>query len=111
MQDSMSNSCINVSASRIGQGIAVRALRKGDGIKFATSRLGKGISIHAERVGSDMSVNARRIGSGINFRCGLICTVGEAAYLNVEPENIWLLPDNGFEAEVVVYSNVTWVIE
>lgn len=111
MQDSMSNSCINISASRIGQGIAVRASRKGNGVNIATSRLGEGIVIHAERVGKDMSVNARRIGSGINIRCGLICTVGEAAYLKVEPESIWLLPDNGFEAEVVVYSNVTWVIE
>lgn len=107
----MSSGCINISASRIGQGIAIRTSRKGDGVKIATSRIGDGISFLAERVGDDMTVNAHRIGSGINFRCGLVCTVGQAAYLKVEPEYIWLLPDNDFEAEVVVYSNVTWVIE
>ena len=44
----------------------------------------------------------------VKARCGIICTVSEiGAYLRVVPEEIWLLPDS---AEVIVYSNVDWVI-
>ena len=44
----------------------------------------------------------------VKARCGIICTVSEiGAYLRVVPDEIWLLPDS---AEVIVYSNVDWVI-
>ena len=44
----------------------------------------------------------------VKARCGIICKVSEvAAYLRVVPDEIWLLPDS---AEVIVYSNVDWVI-
>jgi len=82
----MTTSCIDIRASRVGDGITVSASRVSDGI----------------------SVSASRIGEPMKFRCGLVCSVNDGAYLRVEPDVIWLLPDS---ADVVVYSNVTWRIE
>lgn len=80
------NGCMTISAARIGHPLELGA-----------SRVGEGISVHADRKGEPMKL-----------RCGLVCTVSQAAYLRVEPDVIWLIPDS---AEVVVYSNVTWKIE
>lgn len=51
-----------------------------------------------------------RVGESPQIRCGLVCTVASAYYLDVKPEVIWLLPES-FSTDVVVYSNVTWHIE
>lgn len=108
MHDSMRSSCIDISVSRIGQGIDVNSHRKGEGISLAMSRIGNEISFLVKKIGNGMGINAYRVGNSIQFKCGLVCTVGQAAYLKVEPNVIWLLPDS---AEVVVYSNVSWRIE
>lgn len=107
MHDSMSNCCIDISVSRIGRGIDFNSHRKGEGVSLAVSRLGKGISVITKAASAGIGMNLHRVGNGIQFKCGLVCSVGRAAYLKVEPNVIWLLPDS---AEVVVYSNVTWYI-
>lgn len=104
----MSASCINLGISRIGKPILVDATRIGGSILIDATRIGGPISVDATRIGGPILIETERIGKPINIRCGLVCSVSEAAYLRVEPNAIWLLPDS---AEVVVYSNVTWYIE
>lgn len=88
---------LELGASRAGEGISVHAARMGCPLELGASRAGESITVHADRKGEPMKL-----------RCGLVCTVGQAAYLRVEPDVIWLIPDS---AEVVVYSNVSWKIE
>lgn len=49
--------------------------------------------------------------AGLKVTCGLVCSIGTARYLRVEPKHIWLMPDNNFSADVVIVSNVHWRIE
>lgn len=65
----------------------------------------------AERRGTVILATMERIGKPVEFRCGLVCSVSDDFYLNVEPEYIWLLPENDFSEDVVIYSNVRWTIE
>lgn len=79
-------SCIIVSASRVGYPAEV-----------SVSRLGIPLVATASRVGKTMEVSAR-----------LVCTINSEFYLRVSPDVIWLDPN---DANVLVESNVNWIIE
>lgn len=79
-------------------------------IEIGVSRVGGGVEVSSARVGCSPSLSAERKGDVLSFRCGLVCTVASAYYLDVKPEVIWVLPES-FSTDVVVYSNVTWHIE
>ena len=49
---------------------------------------------------------------GLKVRCGIVCELAEVApYIEVAPDIVWLMPSNDFSQDVVVYSNVIWIIE
>lgn len=60
------------------------------------------------RVGDGLDFQVSRVNSGLEFRVGVVCSVSDVSYLNVQPEYVWLMPENNFTDEVVVYSNVVW---
>lgn len=63
------------------------------------------------RLGHSPVIDVSNIGQ-IKARCGVVCSLVEVKpYINVSPDVIWLIPSNNFSQDVVVYSNVTWVIE
>lgn len=76
-----------------------------------SSRIHAPIVANSARMLEPISANSARVNGPAKMRSGLICTLSEAKYLKVEPQTIWLLPENNFNAEIVVYSNVTWRIE
>ena len=80
-------------------------------IDIELRRIGSPISVSAQRYGDIPALTASRLGKPLEFRCGLVCTIDQTRYLRVEPEMVWLLPDNGFSQDVVVYSNVFWTID
>ena len=105
------NSCIDIAVRRIGDILSASSKRQGEGMSLRTERKGEMMSYQIERMSEMAFPVVERIGEAMSFRCGLVCTVGAAAYLNVEPETLWLIPDNNFSTEVVVYANVRWRIE
>lgn len=107
----MQNTCIDIEIRRVDEPLSFGSQRLGDELDFSASRVNEPLHFGVSRDGSPLGFSASRKGSPLEFRCGLVCSVGAAAYLNVEPEFIWLLPGNDFSADVVVYSNVTWRIE
>lgn len=104
-------SCIEISLRRKGTPMSFEAVLHGDGMSFDAEQVGNAMGFSAERRGKDFTATLTRKGSPVEFRCGLVCTLRETFYLKVEPEMIWLLPENNFSEDVVVYSNVTWTIE
>ena len=78
--------------------IDVRASRVGDGLHFGTKRIGDGIS-----------VQNRRIGDGLHVRTGVVCTIGNDLYLKVSPDVVWVSPD--IIRQLLVESNTQWKIE
>lgn len=69
------------------------------------------MEFEASRHGKAMDVYASRVSEPLSFRCGLVCSVNSHFYLEVPQETIWLIPDNDFSQDVVIYSNVSWTIE
>ena len=80
-------------------------------IDIEIRRVGPEFEFSAERKGNSFSFGTKRVGQEFDFKCGLVCSVGSEFYLRVPQEYIWLLPENDFSEDVVVYSNVTWTIE
>lgn len=105
------NSCIDISVGRIGDILNIGSERLGEGMSFRTDRWGEAMEIKAERACEMLSFGAERLGEQMSFRCGLVCTVGSEFYLRVSPQDIWLMPENGYSQDVVVYANVSWTIE
>lgn len=63
------------------------------------------------KLGHSLIIGISNIG-GLKVRCGVVCSLAEVLpYIEVEQDFIWLTPSNDFSQDVVIYSNVTWVIE
>ena len=105
------NTCINIGLKRVGNPLIFDTARVGQEIDISAHRTGKALSFSTKREGDMMQFSASRHGEPVSFRCGLVCTVGSDLYLRVPQESIWLLPENDFSQEVVVYANVSWTIE
>ena len=80
-------------------------------IDISVSRVGEGMSLNIDRIPRSIELGASRVGLPIEIRCGLVCSIASDFYLKVPQESIWLLPDNDFSQDVVVYANVSWTIE
>ncbi len=75
-------------------------------------RIGQSLRAYAERVGESLEVTAMRVGGNLRMTAGLVCSTSDfKAYLEVSPETVWLTPSNGFSADFVVVSNVSWKVE
>lgn len=105
------DSCIDIQVRRAGDALSFSSERIGNGITLRLSRQDSALLMGASRAGTPLECHAERLEGPLEFRCGLVCTVGGTPYLEVSPDVVWLLPENAFNADFVVYSNVTWKIE
>lgn len=106
----MSNG-FDISIRRITNPILFAINRVGEALSFGVERIESPITFIINKVGEELSFNAERIGSPIEFKCGLVLDINSEFYLDVPQDHIWLTPENDFSQDVVVCSNVTWVIE
>lgn len=104
----MSDTCIDIAVRRVGDTLSFDLERSGKGLSFRIERKGLPIAADVRRSCGMPFVAVSRAGNPMLFKCGIVCSVRSEFYLHVKPEVIWLLPDN---ADVAVYSNVTWTIE
>ena len=79
-------------------------------IELTIAKVGETMSAMASRL-DELVFEAMRSDEQMAFTCGLVCSANDVYFLNVEPEFIWLLPENDFSEDVAVYSNVAWTIE
>lgn len=107
----MENTCIYILVKRIGDALSFACVRLSDALQLSINRRSKHIAIETTRSGEAITIITERIGEELSFRCGLVCSVSSAFYLDIPQESIWLLPENGFSQDVVVYANVKWTIE
>lgn len=87
----------------------------GDNIKGCLSvsayRLGGNLCVIANKNCSDvLNLSVRPIGKKVIVTCSLICTINKSAYLNVNPDYVWLTPDMLSSGEFDIISNVNWSI-
>lgn len=74
-------------------------------------RLGAPMLIASSRIDEKMHIASERADRSIEFRCGLVCSTNSRFYIDIPMEHIWLIPENDFSEDVVIYSNVSWTIE
>ena len=79
-------------------------------LDFLVARKGEGLKMTLTRKKEGLKVTMTRKGEPLSFRCGIVCPISQGLHLRVPKEEIWLLPENDFSDEVVVYANVTWTI-
>ena len=98
--------CLNVQSRREYPSVQLHSLLM-DASVMHSRRDGQSVELgsYQENI---LLLGGRRERPSIQIRSGIICNTETAAYLRVEPEVIWLLPDS---AEVAVFSNVNWYIE
>ena len=77
--------------------------------KVKTTRTGGYLDVKASRNGGMLCTCVSRTGGGLRVDISLVCMVSiEGKFLRIEPEHVWLLESNLYEADVDVYSNVEW---
>lgn len=77
-------------------------------LSIQATRIGNGLRLNAGRLGEGLSLSASRKGNGLVVNCSLVCSVGVSLYLEVTPEVLWLVDDEGiFNVE----SNTEWQVE
>lgn len=104
------NSCLSVSAYRIGRGIEVSSFNSCKEIDIIARKLGDILNVSSSVVGSNVEVTAKPIGHTLVVTCSLICTINKTPYLKVNPDYVWLTPDMLSSGEFDIISNLNWNI-
>lgn len=95
----MSSECINVTARRIWDGFSISAINQS-----------KELEIVADKANESIVLKALFIKSSFNVVCSIVCSINKSWYLNVNPNVIWLTPEELASANFDIHSNVTWEI-
>ena len=102
--------CLSVSALRIGGGLSVYASSPTKDISVTADKISGRLNISAYILNEGLKVSAKPIGNKVIVACSLVCTINKSAYLNVNPDYIWLTPDMLSSGEFDIISNVNWNI-
>ena len=79
-------------------------------LSVSAYRLGSRIKVSASNLNDNIKISVRPISKKIIVTCSLICTINKSAYLNVNPDYVWLTPDMLSSGEFDIISNVNWNI-
>lgn len=82
------NNCLCVDSKRIGQDLKVLAT-------FIPNNIFLGVS-------------ANIINKHLKVQCSVVCTVNTSRFIIVEPQYLWLTPENYFTDDIDVISNTIW---
>ena len=103
-------SCIQATITPIIKPMGVAITNIPQRLVFAASVISDHLQLGVQRVGGRLYVRASAKINHLQVKCGVVCSLVDA-YLRVESERIWLTQENDFRQDVVVYSNVKWIIE
>lgn len=104
-------SCLSVTAAYVDGSMSVDVRDVSKYLSWRAYSLG-GLSCAATSLSEPLEATVRDLSSRMSVRLGVVCSVAEAnPYINIADEPIWLLPENDFSWDVVVESNVNWIIE
>ena len=102
--------CLSVSAYKIGGNLYVVANKNYSDVKVIANKIGDTFKVEAYPINKELNLSVRPIGKKVIVACSLICTINKSAYLNVDPDYVWLTPDMLSSGEFDIISNVNWNI-
>lgn len=80
--------------------------------KVKTTRAGGSLTVETARTGGELYTCVSRTGGNLRTEASLVCMVSiEGKFIRIEPEHVWLMESNLYEADVGVYSNAEWKAE
>lgn len=102
--------CLSVSAYKVGGNLYVVANKNYYDVKVIANKIGDTFKVEAYPINKELNISVRPIGKKVIVTCSLICTINKSAYLNVNPDYVWLTPDMLSSGEFDIISNVSWNI-
>jgi hypothetical protein len=99
--------CIDLKVARVGNAIDISV--SAEGMQSEAEQVVALFQYDAKAL-PHISASVSRMGVTIDFAAGIICDVPQDRYLIVDEGIIWLVPENGYTADVSVKSNVRWTI-
>lgn len=103
-------SCLSVSAYKTNESIEVEAFKVSSDIDIFAKKTSSSPNVMVDIIDNRPIVSCKPLGKRIIVTCSLVCTVSNDAYLDVNPDYVWLTPDMLASAEFDIISNVDWVI-
>lgn len=86
--------CLQVTASRIGNGLELACQRIGEDIDMSLTRIGGDLSLSLERVGGDLIVDTLRLNKSLLVTCSVVCSTGmDEGYYFLVREGLFILSD------------------
>lgn len=79
-------------------------------LDISVHRIGDKIKVSANNLNEDIKIFVKPIRNKVIVTCSLICTINKSAYLNVNPDYVWLTPDMLSSGEFDIISNINWNI-
>lgn len=102
--------CLSVSAYKVGGNPYVIANKNYSDVKVIANKIGDTFKVEANPRNKELNLSVRPIGKKVIVACSLVCTINKSAYLNVNPDYVWLTPDMLSSGEFDIISNVDWNI-
>lgn len=102
--------CLSVSAYKVGGNLYVIANKNYSDVKVIANKISDTFKVEANPINKELKLSVRPIGKKVIVACSLICTINKSAYLNVNPDYVWLTPDMLSSGEFDIISNVNWNI-
>ena len=107
----MLSSCLEISSFRIDEPLTIASARADNFLVLKTNRIDEPLTIASARADNFLVLRAHRIDEPLVTESQIVCGVASGYYLKIEPDVIWLNPENNFNVDVLVKSNTDWIIE
>lgn len=102
--------CLSVSAYKVGGNLCVIADKNYSDVRIIANRISNTFKVEATPINKELNLSVRPIGKKIIVTCSLVCTINKSAYLNVNPDYVWLTSEMLSSSEFEIISNVDWII-
>lgn len=103
-------SCLSVSAYKINESVEIEAFKDSSDIDIFAKKTSSSPNVMVDIIDNRPIISCKPLGKRIIVTCSLICTVSNDAYLDVNPNYVWLTPDMLASGEFDIVSNVNWNI-
>lgn len=103
-------SCLSISAYKINENIEIEAFKANSDIDTFAKKVSNSPNVITSIIDSRPVISCKPLGKRIIVTCSLVCTINKSAYLNVNPDYVWLTPDMLSSGEFDIISNVSWNI-
>lgn len=103
-------SCLSVSAYKINESIEVEAFKASSDIDIFAKKTSSSPNVMVDIIDNRPIVSCKPLGKRIIVTCSLVCTVSNDAYLDVNPNYVWLTSDMLASGEFDIISNINWNI-